>query len=338
MISYLCTSPFPKFDKTDAVYNEINFLAEQTQGTVKSLFPFDTPNSKFPIPLYGLHNLLTIKRLEKKNKLNHIFGSGLFHLPFVYFLKKPCIYSVIASVHHQQIFPPLSYLKKFAAIVVSNSRDYQKLQDLGLDNIKLVQTGIDISKIEQHTTPLNSSLHLLLASAPWEKRQFETKGIHLLLKMLQDSQDVFITFLWRGILSEEMKVLIEQYDVSQKCTLIDEVVDINNYMKKIHGTILLTSDASNVKALPHSLIESLVSQKPVILSQKIPMADFVQKTKVGIVINRLEKKELMDGLKALKQDYKTLVSNVKNIAPSFFSIKRVYQDYQKIYAAILEVK
>jgi len=336
MISYLCTSPLPKLKKTDAVYNEINFLAEQTQGTINSLFPFDTPNSKFPIPLYGLHNLLTIKKLEKQHKINHIFGSGLFRLPFVYFLKKPCIYSVVASIHHQRQFPSLSYLKKFAAIIISNGRDYQRLENLGLNNVKLVQTGIDISKIEPHTTPLKSPLHLLLASAPWEKRQFETKGIHLLLKMLQQTQDVYITFLWRGILSDHMKTLIEQYGVSQKCSLIDEVVDINDYMQKIHGTILLTSDASNVKALPHSLIESLVSQKPVILSKKIPMADFVQKTKVGIIINNLEEKELITGLKILKQDYETLVANVKNIAPSFFSIKRVYQDYQKIYAAILD--
>ena len=61
-ISYLHTTPVPQMSGTDALYNEILLLHNHFGGSTTCLYPFRKPNSSYPIPLFGLHNLREIKR------------------------------------------------------------------------------------------------------------------------------------------------------------------------------------------------------------------------------------------------------------------------------------
>lgn len=331
MINYLYTSPIPKIQGTDAVVNEIHSLKSSFGGKVESLYPFKTPNSKYPRFMFGLHSLKKILAAEKKSKYNHIFASGLFYMPIVHLLKKPIIYSLTAGINENSKIPSKEYLSKFKSIVVSNERDFSFLTGMDLKNIKLIRTGIDTSKFEESKKPIKKSLNLLMASAPWEMSQFESKGIHLLLEMIKSNQELNLIFLWRNILPQHMKVLIKEYGLEDKVKFVNRFVDTNKYFKKVHGTILLCNDSRIVKAYPHSIIESLITSKPVIVSKEIPMADFIDKNNCGVVLQKFNKEELQLAIDDFMSNYKQYVSACSELQKNSFSQKRLIEDYRNLY-------
>jgi len=334
MINFLYTSPKPKLDGTDAVVNEINSLQTSFGGFQDSLFPLKNPSSKYPRFLFGLHSLKGILEAEKNAKYNHIFSSGLFYMPFIHALKKPTFLSLTAGINNTFKPPSKKYLSNFKSIVVSNERDFKILQNLGLRNISLIRTGINTSKFESSEVPLQKNLNLLMASAPWEISQFESKGIHLLLDMLKNTTGIKLTFLWRNVLPTHMIKLIEEYGVQNKVQFINRFVDTNQYFKKVHGTILLCNDSQVVKAYPHSLIESLITSKPVIVSNEIPIADYIQNNKCGVVLDSFEKDKLHASIENFKNNYSDYTKACKKLNKDSFSQERLIEDYKKLYKNI----
>jgi len=338
MINFLCTSPKPKLSGTDALYNEIYKLKDHFGGEVTSLYPFSKPNSSYPALLYGAHNLLKIKNLERKYSINQLFAPSLSYLPFMYALSKPIVYNVSTGISEKSTFLPDNFLKKVSAFVVSNEKDKNILLQKGHNNVRLIRSAIDTTKLEKHQLPVNGTLQLLMASAPWENKQFHTKGIHLLLSALQQLENVHLTFLWRNVLVKDMQQLISQYQVQDKITFINETVDIQKLLKQVHGCVLLCSNASIVKSYPHSLIEALVSGKPVITSKEIPIADYVTKNNCGLVLDTFDTGQLVNLIHNFHSNIKVLSDKASQINVHDFSIEKMMSEYQILYNNILSSK
>lgn len=336
MINFLCTSPYPKMKGTDAVYNELATLQKEFDGNIKSLYPFKKPSSKFPVILLGSHNFRKIKATERHSKINHIYGSALFNMLAIRQLKKPTIYSLVAGISSPDALPSIKYLNRFKAIVVSNDRDYKILSNKGLNNVSLIRTSIKVEQFTKEKSPLNKTLNLMMASAPWESKQFKSKGIHIILSTLQKIKDVHFTFLWRDILATEMKKLIAQYGVQDKITLIDRKVNPNDYLKQNHGTVLLADNPGLVKASPHSLLESLCAGKPIILTKEIPLSDYVEQKRVGLILNEFTSESLQKLIKQFRAQYLPLSQNAYALPNHEFSKDQFISQYQKLYETVLK--
>ncbi len=335
MINFLCTSPKPKLSGTDALYNEIYKLEDHFGGSVTPLYPFSKPNSSYPALLYGAHNLLKIITLERQNAINQLFAPSLSYLPFMYALSKPIVYNVSTGISENGILLPKGFLNKISAFVVSNEKDKNTLLQKGIHNVRLIRSAIDTSKLEKHQLPIDGRLNLLMASAPWESKQFHSKGIHLLLSALQQIENVHLTFLWRNVLVKDMQQLITQYDVQDKVTFINETVDIKQLLRQVHGCVLLCSNASIVKSYPHSLLEALVSGKPVIASKEIPIADFVSKNNCGLVLDTFDANQLVETIKTFRTNIQTLSDKAMQINVHDFSIEKMMSEYRILYNNIL---
>ncbi len=338
MINYLCTSPLPKVKGTDAAYNEIDNLVDNFGGHVNSLYPFSRPSSKYPIKLLGLHKLNKIKEIERNSKINHIYGSGLFNMLITKKLHRPSVYTLLAGINDPKHVPSVKYLCRFDKIVVSNERDLNLLKQLGNKNVVMIRTAIPVDRFTKHRLPFDPStprLKILMASAPWESKQFNSKGIHLILSTLQKLDKIHITFLWRGILVNEMKALIQKYNVSEKVSLVNQNVEVNQYLKTHHGMILLSNDSSIVKAYPHSLLESISSGKPIILSQQIPLSDFVIKNNIGVVLRRFDKDALIHAINDFSNNYASIADAAYAIPRSQFSQPRFIKDHDALYKNLL---
>jgi len=334
MINYLCTSPKPALNGTDALYNEIELLKSSFGGKIHSLFPFKKPISKFPAFLYGMHNFYKIKSSAVSNKINHIFAPSLVYLPVINCLPKPIIFNIVASINKQSKLLPKSFIKKIDALVVSNSRDAHYLKSKNYENVVVVKTGINVAPFEKHQTPVNDSFNILMASAPWEKKQLTTKGIHLLLSALRQTEKIKLTLLWRNVLVNEIEGLIRNYGVSDKVTLINKKANVPELLKTVNATVLLCNDTSVVKAYPHSLIESLISGKPVIVSSQIAMADFVKQNNCGIVLDNFDTSNFIECINKLQAEYNQFSNATAAIDSNMFSNKRMLNDYKKLYAAL----
>jgi len=333
MINYLCTAPKPILQGTDALYNEIELLRTNFKGHVHSLFPFKKPISSFPAFLFGLHNYNKIKKSASKSSINHIFAPSLVYLPILNRLPKPIIYSIVTSISKQSKLLPKLFIRKLNKLVVSNERDATYLRSKKYKNVTVIKTGIDISPFDKHQLSLNGTFNLLMASAPWENKQLDSKGVLLLLSTLKQTSNLHITFLWRNVLEKEMKTLIKEYGVGNKVTLINQKTDVPSLLKTTHATILLSNDASVVKAYPHSLIESLISGKPVITSKQIAISDFIDKNNCGVVLKDFNAPSLINSIEAIKNNYTSYSNATLQLDTDLFSNKRMITEYKKLYSS-----
>ena len=137
--------------------------------------------------------------------------------------------------------------------------------------------------------------------------------------------------MWRGLLLEELQKKIDYYGVKQKVEVINRRVNVNDILKKVHATILLAKHSYLVKAFPHSLIESLAAGKPVIVSNTIPIADFIREHGCGIVLDEFRLEMLIQSIDQLTKQYQQLANNAKASPVNKFSIERMIDQYGIIY-------
>ncbi|NND32186.1 MAG: glycosyltransferase family 4 protein [Saprospiraceae bacterium] len=330
-VLYIHTAPTPKITGTDAVFNEAASLVTRFGGEQISLFPFSTPMSVFPRMLYGWHKLPILRQRQQMIDFNHIFAPGLYYYPVLSQLSKPIIYSVTAAVSPADLSRPLENLKQLPQILVSNDRDAQVLSECAFNNVTVVKPGLDLSRFRVSELALEDTLHLLMASAPWELSQFSTKGVNLLLDVLLQHPKLRLTLLWRGYLLKEIEKNIRDRKLEDRIHLINEHVDVATILPEVHATILLAKNADLVKAYPHSLIESLACGKPVIISNSIAMADYVQDKQCGVVVSDYSLDSLRKSLDLLKRNYAIYAKNAQVSGAEEFDKKRMFKEVDLIY-------
>ena len=327
-ILYLTNVPIPKNKETDAHFQELTLLSSNFSGELISTFPLSRPNSLFPRSLYGAHNRFEIKRAAKKADLIHIFSPVLHPFPYIRRLsKKPVIFSTLTPVLN-----PIK-IKGISHFIVYDQPSLLKLQNAGIQRVALSPPYVDFA--QDHTHPPEGKFNILMASAPWEKSQFESKGVYLLMEMLGRFPQLCITFIWRDILFEDMQKLVNLSPFADRITLINERVDIGDYLKKAHAVILIAKYASLVKSYPHSLMEGLLSGRPIITSPTIPMSEMIKTHNYGQVISCFNADALEYSISSLIAAYESHGKAVKSMPSDRFSKSNFLAFYQNFYQLVL---
>jgi glycosyltransferase involved in cell wall biosynthesis len=331
-VLYLLTFPEPVLEGTDAVWQDVEALQKAFGGTRINLFPFKKPTKFLHVSLYGLHRIKSVRSQENNQlKINHIFVPTLHYLPLFYFMKNPIVYTVGASLQKQKKPLNIDRLNRLHRIVISNERDRQILESWGIKNYSIITPGIDSSGFSPYPLPLEKELILLMASAPWDKAQFYSKGVDLLLETAAELPYLKLILIWRGHLHEELLKKIRHHGVRRKVEVINEKVNVNDYLKKVHATILLAKHPKLVKSFPHSLIESLAAGKPVIVSNTIPMADYVTEHRCGVVVEELQIESLAESISLLMNQYKSAADQARRIRAQDFSLEQMIHQYRRLY-------
>src|SRR5271165_4556875 len=330
-ILYLVTAPPPVIEGTDAVLQEVAVLRDAFQGEIVNLSPVKSSTRRFPKQLYGLHKIRQIRNLENRSKINHLFFPSPYFFPILRLLGNPIFYTITASLDLKKRPAAHAQLKRLQRIVVSNDRDAGILKAWGLTNYAIIPPAIDASGFTRTSLPLDRQLTLLMASAPWARRQFDLKGIDLLLATAAKLPFLRLILLWRGVLAGELARRVERLDIGKRVEIVDRKVNVNDYLAKVHATIVLAKDGGIVKSFPHSLIESLMAGKPVLLSNNIAMADYVRKHQCGIVVDEVSIRTLTAAIETLMGRYVDLAPNAARIGPEAFSIDRMVGDHRRLY-------
>ena len=302
-VLYLLTSPAPIIEGTDAAFQEVSALRAAFNGETVNLCPGAIPGRPFPPQLFGFHRLPEIRRLERRCEINHVFHSVPYRFPVLRFLRNPFVYTVLTSVRQLQKPPSLKWLASLHRIVVSNPRDADTLKSWGLSNYAVVPPAIETARLEQSALPLADEMTLLMASAPWAEDQFDLKGVDALLDAAVRLPKLRLILLWRGLLLKELLERVERRGIKDRVEIVPERVDINAYLSRAHATVLPAKRSDIVKAYPHSLLESLVAGKPVILSDALPMADYVRQHECGIVVEEVNEQTLVQAIEDLRARY-----------------------------------
>jgi glycosyltransferase involved in cell wall biosynthesis len=330
-ILYLLTAPSPSIEGTDAVFRDVAALRDAFQGETLNLSPLKTSTRRFPKQLYGFNKIREIKALESRCTINHLFFSFPYPFPILRLLRNPMFYTVTASLDVKRKPPAIAQLRRLQRIVVSNERDAGVLRAWGLTNYTIVPPGVDTANVLPSAQPLDRELTLLMASAPWHRRQFESKGIDLLLATAARIPSLRLILLWRGVLADELARRVERLGIGDRVEIVNRRVAVNDYLKKAHATIVLADNGGLVKSFPNSLVESLVAAKPVLLSETIAMADYVTANQCGIVVADMTITALTSAIEALRSGYERLARNAAQTQPDAFSISTMVENHRRLY-------
>jgi glycosyltransferase involved in cell wall biosynthesis len=330
-ILYLLTAPAPPFDGTDAVLREVSDLRHAFHGAIVNLSPSGTPTRRFPKQLYGFHKIKEIRKLETQNRINHLFFSFPYFFPILRLLRNPIYYTVTASLDVRKRPPAYAQLQRLQRIIVSNDRDAAVLNSWGLTNYAVIPPGVDTTGITPAVLPMTRELTLLMASAPWHRTQFDSKGIDLLLAACAKLPYLRLILLWRGVLTDELAKRVKRLDIGHRVEIVDRKVNVNDYFSRAHATVLLAKRGGLIKSFPHSLVESLVAGKPVLLSDTIAMADYVNNHQCGIVVSDANIRSLNVAIDTLMRNYVELARNAARIDGDQFSVGALVENHRRLY-------
>lgn len=319
---------------TEASLQELEVLRSYYGGNLIHLNPNQQSPVYLPRLLFGFHKLKQIRREEDRIQLHHLYNADPFPFPVVRWFRRPVIYSISSGIGRRG--PNMAFFNSLAAVAVSDERSLKRLRERGSRNSHLVRPGIDTARFGQVPAPLKSDVRLMVGSAPWTKAQFSSKGVDALLEAARQNSHLHLVFLWRGVLREEMERRVRQANLKNQVTVLDSLVDVNELLATVHGSITLANSPVIVRAYPHSLLESLAAGKPVLVSRAIPMADYVAETGCGQVVEDISPKTILETIEALAGDYTRLQKSAQAVGQRDFSLQAMIASYEKIYTHIID--
>ncbi len=331
-ILYHITNLPPKIAGTEASLQELNVLRRHFGGNLIHLNPNQQSPIYLPRLLFGFHQLRAIRAQEPNIQLHHLYNADPFPFPVIRWLKRPVIYSISSGVGQKR--PNLSYFNTLAAVTVSDERSFERLRQWGLTNVHLVRAGHDTSRFTPSPLPLRSDIRLMVGSAPWSKSQFRSKGIDALLAAARRLSRLHLVFLWRGVLFEEMMRRVQQMNLQNQVTIINEKVDVNQVLAGVHASITLVTDPIIIRSYPHSLIESLAAGKPILVSRSIPMADYVSQHGSGVIVEEVTAEAILNAVERLAQSYETVSTSARQLNADDFSEQRLITSFQEVYESV----
>lgn len=324
----------PAIPAAEALSQDISILRQQFGGELCHLNPNETSPIYIPRLFFGFQKLNHLRKIEVHHKLHHFFNPDPFPFPVLKFLRRPVIYNITSGIDTRK--PYLDYFSKLSAIVVPDERSLKQLRQWGLTNVHFVQPGINTSQFTHSSLPITDTVRLLCASAPWTKGQFKTKGFDAMLAAVARFPKLNLTLLWRGILVDELMQRVEKYNVGARVQIINEKADVNEILSTVHATIILANKPGIVKSYPHSLLDSLAAGKPVIVNRAIPMSDYVEKTKCGVVLEEMSANDIVVGIIKLVAQYSALQLNAKIVGKRDFLQTSMVRSYKSIYDLVIQ--
>jgi glycosyltransferase involved in cell wall biosynthesis len=319
----------PKMVEAEALSQEITALRHRYGGELCYLNPNGRSPIYLPRLLFGFHKLKALWAKEAELDLHHFYNPDPFPYPILRRLRRPVVYTISSGLGRHR--PKLAYFKKLAAVAVADERSFKQLRAVGLDNSFLVRPGIDTTRFSFSPLALGNELKVLVASAPWSTGQFRSKGIDALLCAAQQAPWLHLIFLWRGVLIDEMKQRLSRLNLGQRVTVINRQVEVNQILAGVHATIVLATDPAIIKAYPHSLLDSLAAGKPVLVSQSLPMADYVAKSGCGVVVSRVAGADIVTAGEILAQQYERYQQVACQVGQRDFTLSAMLDSYAPVY-------
>lgn len=332
ILYHVSTLP-PKISQAEAITQEITALRGHFGGDVVYVNPNQQSLLYIPRLLFGFHKLKELRSREANLHLHHFFNPDPFPFPYLRKLQRPVVYSVTCGVRDR--WPNVAFFSSLAAVAASDERSLKRFKSWGLENTLLVRPGINTSRFICSPLPLRSEIRLMVGSAPWTKRQFRTKGVEALLSAAQQAPHLRLVFLWRGVLADEMERRVRQMNLEKQVTVLNKLVDVNETLAGVHASITLATVPDIVKSYPHSLLESLAAGKPVLVSRAIPMADYVEETGCGKVVESVTPGEVLTAVESLVSEYDELQKSAQQAGQRDFSQEGMIASFRKIYEYVL---
>ncbi|MBU0615904.1 MAG: glycosyltransferase [Nanoarchaeota archaeon] len=218
-------------------------------------------------------------------------------------------------------------LGRVSKIIVETEMQSRQLKKIGIrsSKIRLIYPTVD-EKFEYR--PAKGNFKILYASCPTRVKDFDKRGINLLIDAAKDTTAVFC-LAWRKKCFDQIKQMTRSIS---NIKLTNEISrSMNQKFADAHCTIIpYTKFDDYLKLIPNSAIESLAAKKPIIVSSKTEIAKIVEKEKCGEVFDP-NKDSLLSAIERLKKGYNRYQKNCFKTFEKYFSQKKFLEAYTKVY-------
>lgn len=331
-ILYHLTVLPPKLPQAEALSQEIHALQARFGGELVYLNPNRRAIGLIPRLLFGFQRLPELRRREANVDLHHIYNPDPFPFPVLRFLGRPVVYTITSGLAGQQV--NRAFFSHLAAVTVPDERSFHQLRAEGVSNAHLVRPGVDVDRFTHTPAPETGAFRLLAGSAPWTEEQFHSKGVDALLEAARREDDLQLVFLWRGVLTEAMKDRVRRLGLDDRVTVIDRLVDVNQALAEVHAAVCLASRPGIVKSYPHSLLDALAAGKPVLVSQAIPMADYVAETGCGEIVDTVTPEAILSAMARLREAYPLRQQAAQVVGRRDFQQAKMLEGYATVYELV----
>jgi glycosyltransferase involved in cell wall biosynthesis len=286
-----------------------------------------------PHGLYPLH-AAALLGARKRAAVHAVSGSWRPVAAMAPFLPVPTVVTV-TDVFPREDPASLRGLNRFTRVVVESEEYRDSLVAAGVDRERtaVILPGVDLSVLE-HDPPRDGTFKLVFASAPLEMAHMEPRGVRILLEAVGAMEGVGLKILWRGRHRDTLDRLISRG--SADVEVIDAVVpDVRRIYSDAHAAVVPYVGRRDTKLCPHSMIESLASGKPVLVTEDVAVRDLVRRERCGVVTPPTAA-GLRAGIAALMDDYDAFQGRARPAAEKHFDLRRFLRDYEALYTEIIE--
>jgi len=335
-VLYHLTVPPSALAECDAVVQEVRALQGHFGGTIDHLYPGRVPGTRIPRQFWGMLRWPRLWWAERYGAVHHIFNPDPYPFVLLRYLRRPVIYTVVAGVQARDQANAQALARWVQMLVVATEQERARLRGWGIDNVRVVRPGIDLTRFAPTPPPANLPPTLLMGSAPWTCDQFRTKGVDTLLTLARRWPELHLVFLWRGILYEDMMRRVRASGLSDRVEVINKRVDVNTVLSHVHSAVILATEDALIKAYPHSLLEALAAGRPVIVSQSVSMATEVAQRGYGVVIDEVDETHVQHAVKRLFRDYPNYQQQALGFDKHNFTLEKMLASYAKIYRMFVD--
>jgi hypothetical protein len=126
--------------------------------------------------------------------------------------------------------------------------------------------------------------------------------------------------------------------LGNQVTVLDRRVDVNRVLAGVHAAITLAATPGIVKSYPHSLLDTLAAGKPVLVSQAIPMSDYVRETGCGQVVEHLTPDNILDAIHTLADNYDSCQQVAHRVGQCDFTQHKMVASFRNAYESVLQAQ
>lgn len=265
--------------------------------------------------------------------INHLFGSlgDWFHLRAL--AARPAVLTL--AVHGK--VGERALLDKVDQFVVEwpNAAEYLRSFGVSDDRIRLIPPPVNLDRFAP-TPRRDRPFTVLFASAPERADWFEGRGILLILEAAARLPQMEFRIPWRPWGNSHRTIVqeIANRGLTNVDVPLERISDMAALYVDADATIFPAVDGKICKPIPNSIVESLASARPVVVSDQLDIAHYLRGTKAGKVISP-NGDDLAGALLALEREWDEASAAARDVAVEHFGEQQFLEDYDSLYRGLL---
>ena len=325
----------------EGVSKEIASLREGLRDVVEgSLVSLDTKQRRLtlrgnekrvPLP-HGLPLYPLLRPYAARAGINHLFASAGERWLTPVLARRTGILTVAKDTTSLRAYERNGEsFRRFGAVVVQSERDRDIMRQLGVreDVLRLIRPGVGVASYREARDPFT----ILFASSPLTAEHFLSRGIYLIVQAAVRLPEVRFLLVWRKRHLAKLRRLIAAARATNIEVMDGVISDMGALYDRVHATILPGLEQRSFIPCPRSGLESLGHGKPLLLSNRVSLADGVSRAEAGVAFEPTS-----DGLEAairqLRAKYAVYQAHTQPYLAEHFSPQVHLDLHRRLYETV----